>query len=59
MKKNDFYSRIFVVNSHGVIDCDLEDDAKVIFLDIDGVLNSSVYTDEYVLKHQGDPDYHI
>lgn len=57
--KPDFYSRIFVINNHGIIDYDLEDDAKVIFLDIDGVLNSEVYAEEYVEKHQGDPDYHI
>lgn len=57
--KPDFYNRIFIVNKHGVIDYDLEDDAKIVFLDIDGVLNSSVYADEYVEKHEDDPDYHI
>lgn len=57
--KPDFYKRIFIVNKYGVIDYELEDDAKVIFLDIDGVLNSSVYADEYAKKHEGDPKYHI
>lgn len=59
MIKPDFYKRMFIVNKHGVIDYEMEGDEKFIFLDIDGVLNSSVYADEYVEKHEGDPEYHI
>lgn len=59
MTKPDFYKRMFIVNRHGVIDYELEGDEKFIFLDIDGVLNSSVYADEYVSKHEDDPEYHI
>lgn len=61
MKKSkpDFYSRFFIVNKHGVIDADLEDDAKIIFLDVDGVLNSGVYAEEYVEKYKDNEEYHI
>lgn len=63
MSKNaiEFESRFFVVHRYGIIDYDLPDDAKVIFLDIDGVLNSGVYAEEFISKKlQDDPEhYHI